>query len=168
MLCGSINGFPLDYVRQAVDAPGIEMYLVTVDRRVQSDIAAAAAAHHELGRDYDDAVAESLVERIGSEIDKRVDAKLAETGKGRRRLADAALTDRHPGLWLGVGIGSAATGIAGLIVSAAIAPHIQDTGPPNVPYDVAGDMLAGFLCAWGLLVVAFIVYTWARHVRGRE
>jgi hypothetical protein len=52
------------------------MYLVVMDQLVQEDIAAAAAAHRELGHDYDDAVAQSLVERIGDEIDKRVDARL--------------------------------------------------------------------------------------------
>jgi hypothetical protein len=53
-----------------------EMYLVIMDQPTRQDIAAAAAVHHELGRDYDDAVAESLVERIGAEIDKRVDTRL--------------------------------------------------------------------------------------------
>ena len=52
------------------------MYLVTMDQPTRQDIAAAAAVHHELGREYDDAVAESLVERIGAEIDKRVDTRL--------------------------------------------------------------------------------------------
>jgi hypothetical protein len=52
------------------------MYLVPMDQLAREDIAAAAAAHHELGRDYDGAVAEGLIERIGAEIDKRVDARL--------------------------------------------------------------------------------------------
>jgi hypothetical protein len=56
------------------------MYLVLMDQPTRQDIAAAAAAHHELGRDYDDAVAESLVERIGAEIDKRVDTRLGHRG----------------------------------------------------------------------------------------
>jgi hypothetical protein len=60
------------------------MYLVLMDQLAREDIAAAAAAHHELGRDYDGAVAEGLIERIGDEIDKRVDARL-----GHR-------SDRHP------------------------------------------------------------------------
>jgi hypothetical protein len=47
-----------------------------VDQTARQDIAAAAAAHRELGREYDEAVAEGLVERIGTEIDKRIDAKL--------------------------------------------------------------------------------------------
>lgn len=51
-----------------------------MDQLAQEDVAAAAAAHRELGRDYDDAVAQSLVERIGDEIDKRVDARLGRSG----------------------------------------------------------------------------------------
>jgi hypothetical protein len=49
-----------------------------MDQLARDDIAAAAAAHHELGRDYDGAVAEGLIERIGDEIDKRVDARLGQ------------------------------------------------------------------------------------------
>jgi hypothetical protein len=59
-----------------------EMYLVTMDQPTRQDIAAAAAVHHELGREYDDAVAESLVERIGAEIDKRVDTRLGRPADG--------------------------------------------------------------------------------------
>jgi len=57
------------------------MYLVVMDQLAREDIAAAAAVHHELGREYDDAVAESLVERIGAEIDKRVDTRLGQRGR---------------------------------------------------------------------------------------
>jgi hypothetical protein len=49
-----------------------------MDRTEREQIAAAAAAHRELGPGYDDAVAEGLVERIGAEIDKRVDTRLAQ------------------------------------------------------------------------------------------
>jgi hypothetical protein len=38
------------------------------------------AAHQDLGSGYDDAVAEGLVERIGAEIDKRIEARLAAFG----------------------------------------------------------------------------------------
>ncbi len=51
-----------------------------MDQLAQEDITAAAAAHRELGRDYDAAVAQSLVERIGDEIDRRVDARLGRSG----------------------------------------------------------------------------------------
>lgn len=39
------------------------------------------AAHAELGPQYDAAVAEGLVERIGAEIDKRIDARLRSPGQ---------------------------------------------------------------------------------------
>ena len=47
-----------------------------MDQPARTDITAAAAAHRELGPDYDAAVAEGLIERISDEIDKRVDARL--------------------------------------------------------------------------------------------
>ena len=42
----------------------------------RDEITASVAAHAELGSRYDAAVAEGLVERIGEEIDKRIDARL--------------------------------------------------------------------------------------------
>jgi hypothetical protein len=58
----------------------IATYRVFVDQQARDEIAASGAAHRELGPGYDDAVAEGLVERIGVEIDKRVDARLAQYG----------------------------------------------------------------------------------------
>ena len=58
----------------------IATYRDCVDQQARDEIAAAGAAHRELGPGYDDAVAEGLVERIGLEIDKRVDARLAQYG----------------------------------------------------------------------------------------
>ena len=43
---------------------------------IREEVQASAAAHHDLGPGYDAAVAEGLIERIGEEIDKRVDARL--------------------------------------------------------------------------------------------
>ncbi|HEX3487747.1 MAG TPA: hypothetical protein VHU92_00330, partial [Streptosporangiaceae bacterium] len=51
-----------------------------MDQYARENITAAAAVHQELGREYDGAVAEGLIERIGDEIDKRIDARL--TGPG--------------------------------------------------------------------------------------
>jgi hypothetical protein len=47
----------------------------------RQEIAASVAAHAELGPRYDGAVAEGLVERIGEEIDRRVDARLRGMGQ---------------------------------------------------------------------------------------
>jgi len=49
----------------------------------ESEIRASVAAHAGLGPGYDDAVAEGLVERIGAEIDKRIDARLGSPGPAR-------------------------------------------------------------------------------------
>ena len=43
---------------------------------IRDEVRASAAAHRDLGPGYDAAVAEGLVERIGEEIDRRVDARL--------------------------------------------------------------------------------------------
>ena len=107
-----------------------------MDQAARDDIAAAVAAHRELGQDYDGAVAEGLIERIGVEIDKRVQAQLAgaQTRRGRKRAARAAqaaaatqagqtarLTvpakaapadpDTRRGYWTGVFVGAALTGV---------------------------------------------------------
>jgi hypothetical protein len=42
------------------------------------ELRAAAESHHELAPEYRDAVVDSFVERIGKEIDARVDARLAQ------------------------------------------------------------------------------------------
>jgi hypothetical protein len=54
---------------------------VGVNSDEREEIAASLAAHAELGPRYDDAVAEGLVERIGAEIDRRVDARLHGMGQ---------------------------------------------------------------------------------------
>src|SRR5712672_2053550 len=77
-----------------------------MDERAHEDVAAAAAVHTELGRAYDGAVAEGLVERISSEIDKQVDARLAEHGI---QSSGAAWANVAMGLGsVGLGIGATA------------------------------------------------------------
>lgn len=55
-------------------------YRERVNADEREEIAASIAAHAELGPKYDTAVAEGLVERIGEEIDRRVDARLRNLG----------------------------------------------------------------------------------------
>jgi hypothetical protein len=50
-----------------------------MSRDPEAEIRASVGAHADLGPGYEDAVAEGLVERIGAEIDKRIDARLAQT-----------------------------------------------------------------------------------------
>jgi len=52
---------------------------------ISDEVRASAAAHRDLGPGYDVAVAEGLVERIGEEIDKRVDARLYSQAPSQAR-----------------------------------------------------------------------------------
>jgi hypothetical protein len=78
-----------------------------MDVRAREDVTAAAAVHTELGQAYDGAVAEGLVERISSEIDKQVDARLAQRGI---QPSVAAWTNLAMGLG-SIGLGIAATAV---------------------------------------------------------
>ena len=87
------------------------MYLVLVDQSTREEIGAATAVHAELGRDYDHAIAEGLIERIGAEIDRRVDARIATPARGRVRT-------RRPGTFatLVMGLGSMGLGVGATAV----------------------------------------------------
>ena len=67
----------------------------------EAEIRASVGAHADLGPGYEDAVAEGLVERIGAEIDKRIEARLAQidvpTPAGVRTPAGAAGPAGYPG-----------------------------------------------------------------------
>lgn len=113
------------------------MYRKRVDQATRNDIAAAAAAHHELGHDYDDAVAEGLIDRIGAEIDKRVEARLGGRPQSARSLREAVPPGGHQALLMGAGIGA---GITGLV--AIIAVHGSKT------------VVAAMITIWVVLAVA--------------
>jgi hypothetical protein len=49
------------------------------------ELRAAAETHHELGPAYRDAVIESFLDKVGREIDARVDARLAQQQPARDR-----------------------------------------------------------------------------------
>lgn len=104
-----------------------------MDQATRNEIASAAAAHHELGNAYDDAVAESLIDRIGAEIDKRVEAKLGTRPQSARSLRDAVPPGSRQALLTG-------TGITGLV--AIIAVHGSKS------------MVAPVLVIWVIVAVA--------------
>jgi hypothetical protein len=105
-----------------------------MDVRAREDVAAAAGVHTELGQEYDGAVAEGLVERISSEIDKQVDARLAQRGI---QPSVAAWTN------LAMGLGSIGLGIAATAVtlqswsSSGVAPKSRSRSRliPGIPSD---------------------------------
>ena len=92
---------------------------------IRDEVRASAAAHHDLGPGYDTAVAEGLVERIGEEIDRRVDARLfgAPVPPRPRRV-------REPGR-LGVGSVFLALGSMGLAIGGTAAVLHPGYSPPG-------------------------------------
>jgi hypothetical protein len=100
------------------------------------DLRAAAETHKELGPEYRDAVLESFVERVGREIDARVDARLAQAAVRPVAPQPApAPPARQPKQFspLAMALGSIALGIP--ITAIVVAAGTHPTG------------------IWGLLVV---------------
>jgi len=89
----------------------------------EAEIRASVAAHADLGPGYDDAVAEGLVERIGAEIDKRIDARLAQTPGHQGPAAPAGA---QPGV-------PAPAGVAGAAGAAGAASPAGADGPAGYP-----------------------------------
>jgi len=71
--------------------------------QAHEDVAAAAAAHSELGHEYESALAEGLIERISSEIDKQVDVRLAQRGVLPMRTSWANVAMGLGSVGLGIG-----------------------------------------------------------------
>ena len=96
-----------------------------MDVQTHEDIAAAAAVHSELGHEYNGALAEGLIERISSEIDKQVDARLAQRGiqPGQAPWANVAM-----GLG-SVGLGIGATAVTLHSLSSTVPKAEVDLGP---------------------------------------
>ena len=75
-----------------------------VNMGTDQEIAASVGAHRDLGGGYDDAIAAGLVERIGAEVDRRVDERLSlHQGVGQSAADGAGSRDArhrpaaHPG-----------------------------------------------------------------------
>jgi hypothetical protein len=129
------------------------MYRHAVDQSTRNDIAAATAAHHELGRDYDSAVAESLIDRIGAEIDKRVDARLRAAAPVSRSPAQIRQSGRIQAAWAGAGIGAGITGLVALIA---------DSGSQSKA------VTAAVIAIWTILAVACLGAAAVRWYRSRD
>ena len=97
---------------------------------IREEVQASAAAHRDLGSGYDAAVAEGLVERIGEEIDRRVDARLF----GHLQAPPPRRRERVPGR-LGVGPVFLALGSMGLAIGGTVAVlHPGDSPPGTVNF----------------------------------
>jgi hypothetical protein len=86
----------------------------------RQDVAAAAAAHHELGPEYSQATIDSFLEKVDSEIAARLDARLGGVPQPRTQTADVATRYERRAVWTGVMIGSAVAGIPFTLVAASV------------------------------------------------
>ena len=94
------------------------------------DIRAAAAAHHELGPEYSDAVVAAFLERVDRAVAARVEARLASTRQVSARQASrrTLLT----GLAIGACSGALATGLAVASLNSGSAVPAQGQVVPHV------------------------------------
>jgi hypothetical protein len=140
-----------------------------VDQATRNDIAAAAAVHQELGRDYDDVVAEGLVDRIGAEIDKRVDARLGTGSSGSRSPAGSSRSGKGQALFAGVGVGAGITGIVAMIASVNESPVRAACLPSGVCSRASSfPVMSWVIAVWFVLAVAGLGTALVRMYRRRE
>ena len=139
-----------------------------MDARTHEDVAAAAAARSELGHEYDDALAEGLIERISSEIDKQVDARLAQRGvqPSQTVWANVAM-----GLGsVGLGIGATAVTLHTLSTSGVVPRASINLGPLRASLmastsSVSTAQVVLIVLIWAVIAIVNIAY--ARHHPGR-
>jgi len=141
------------------------------------------------GDSDDSSAAGDLIEQIGAEIDRRLDARFAALGltgagatvtapalpahavagaTGPRRDAAAAPGARSPwrSLWIGIMIGSAVTGAAAIAQGVTIANTVnQESGSPYTFVNTSGVILEALAGAWVLLFVIYIVQLVVDHAR---
>jgi hypothetical protein len=94
------------------------------------DIRAAAAAHHELGPEYSDAVVAAFLERVDRAVAARAEARLAYMRRASERRAN--LRTLLTGLAVGACSGALAAGLVVAGLNSDPAPVPQGQVPPNV------------------------------------
>ncbi len=155
----------VNFKRQALlPRPPAATYLGFMDVRTHEDVAAAAAAHSELGHQYNDALAEGLIERISSEIDKQVDARLAQRGIQPSRAAWANVA---MGLGsVGLGIGATAVTLHSLSSTGTAPKATVNLGPfhasvMSTTTSISTAQVVLIVLIWVVIAVVNIAY--ARH-----
>jgi len=124
---------------------------------ISDEVRASTAAHRDLGPGYDAAVAEGLVERIGEEIDKRVDARLygqvPYQAPPRPRLRREPVPGR-----MGFGAVVLALGSMGMGIGATAAVLHPGAAPPGGVSGGAAVLIALIWIVIGVVNVAYARY----------
>jgi len=127
---------------------------------ISDEVRASTAAHRDLGPGYDAAVAEGLVERIGEEIDRRVDARLyghAPYQAPRPRLRREPVPGR-----VGFGAVVLALGSMGMAIGATAAV----LHPGDSSGQVSGGAAVLIALIWIVIGVVNVAYALYRHLPG--
>jgi hypothetical protein len=125
---------------------------------IRDEVRASTAAHRDLGPGYDAAVAEGLVERIGEEIDRRVDARLYgqvpyQAPPPRPRLRREPVPGR-----MGFGAVVLALGSMGMAIGATAAVLHPGDNPPGQVSGGATVLIALIWIVIGIVNVAYARY----------
>jgi hypothetical protein len=106
----------------------------------RDEIRAAAETHRELGPEYQEAVIESFLDKVGKEIDARVDERL---GRERRDWQPAPRTAKH--------YQGTALAIVSMVLGIPLTAIVVTAGSHP-----AG--LAGLLIVWAAIVAINVAY----------
>ena len=121
----------------------------------RDEVRASAAAHRDLGPGYDTAVAEGLVERIGEEIDKRVDARLYGLMQQQSPPPPRPRPRREPAPGrVGFGAVALALGSMGMAIGATAAV----LHPGDSPGQVSGGAAVLIALIWIVIGVVNVAY----------
>jgi hypothetical protein len=124
---------------------------------IRDEVRASTAAHRDLGPGYDAAVAEGLVERIGEEIDRRVDARLYGQVPHQAPPRPRMRREPVPGR-MGFGAVVLALGSMGMAIGATAAVLHPGAAPPGQVSGGAAVLIALIWIVIGVVNVAYARY----------
>ncbi|ASU83113.1 hypothetical protein CDO52_10255 [Nocardiopsis gilva YIM 90087] len=131
-----------------------------MDDRVDAEIRSAVAVRNDLGATYDGAVAEGLVERIGEEIDRRIDARIGASGAQPPSAATPARDRDAVPEWVGRAWSTLA--VAGVSTAGGIVVSFMLF--VAFGYNAALPLML----IWFLVVCANVGHSLGRDLRGRR
>lgn len=111
------------------------------------DIRAAAAAHHELGPEYSDAVVEAFLDKADKQLAARIEARRS-VAPSRNRGGPTRMTEHLP-TPAGAAAAAAAVPLAGLLVLVCGSAAVR------------ADWYQWFMGTSLLMIVIYLVATWA-------
>jgi hypothetical protein len=125
------------------------------------ELRAAAEVHDELGPDYREAVLESFLDKVGKEIDARVDARLNGPRQYPLQPAQMQATPPPPAVHRPPRDKTFALAIVSIALGIPLTAIVATTSNNNNGGGSAGAEFAILLVIWAAIAVINVVY--ARH-----